>query len=147
MKAITIKQPWVDLILREGKDIENRTWYTKYRGPILIHSSKKGFRMSNPNSVLTLDQYNSVRDIPNLICNPGAEGSICGMATIVDCIKDSKSVWAESGCYHWVLENPVELMTPVYWKGGLSLWNVDERELCESLRGADWSTVYNYFKL
>jgi hypothetical protein len=26
MKAMSIKQPWVHVILHKGKDIENRTW-------------------------------------------------------------------------------------------------------------------------
>lgn len=40
--AISIKQPWVEMILnpRIGKDIENRLWNTRYRGPLLIHASK-----------------------------------------------------------------------------------------------------------
>lgn len=41
MKAISIKQPWAWLILNAGKNIENRTWNTKYRGPLLIHASKE----------------------------------------------------------------------------------------------------------
>ena len=40
MKALTIKQPWAYLIIHGGKDIENRTWRTKYRGRILIHAAK-----------------------------------------------------------------------------------------------------------
>lgn len=38
MKVLSIKPPWADLILDGIKDIENRTWKTSYRGPLLIHS-------------------------------------------------------------------------------------------------------------
>jgi hypothetical protein len=38
--ALSIRQPWAWLILHAGKDIENRDWPTKYRGPFLIHASK-----------------------------------------------------------------------------------------------------------
>lgn len=38
MKALSIRPPWADLILSGQKDIENRTWRTNYRGPLLIHS-------------------------------------------------------------------------------------------------------------
>ena len=38
MKAITIKQPWAWAIIFAGKDIENRTWHTHDRGPLLIHA-------------------------------------------------------------------------------------------------------------
>jgi hypothetical protein len=40
MKVLTIKNPWAYLIVYCGKDIENRTWETKYRGPLLIHASR-----------------------------------------------------------------------------------------------------------
>lgn len=41
IKAISIKQPWANLIASGKKTIETRTWKTSYRGPILIVSSKK----------------------------------------------------------------------------------------------------------
>jgi len=40
MKALSIKQPWANLIAAGEKTIETRTWATDYRGPILIVSSK-----------------------------------------------------------------------------------------------------------
>ncbi len=39
MKAISIRQPWAWLIVNDFKDIENRSWDTKYRGLVLIHAS------------------------------------------------------------------------------------------------------------
>jgi hypothetical protein len=39
MKIITIRQPWAHLIVNGSKNIENRTWPTSYRGPVLIHAS------------------------------------------------------------------------------------------------------------
>lgn len=41
IKAISIKQPWVDLIISGKKTIETRKWKTSYRGPLLLVSSKK----------------------------------------------------------------------------------------------------------
>ena len=40
MKALSIKQPWAELILQGKKKIELRKWNTKFRGEFLIHSSK-----------------------------------------------------------------------------------------------------------
>ena len=40
MLALSIRQPWASLILKAGKNIENRDWPTKYRGRILIHAAK-----------------------------------------------------------------------------------------------------------
>src|SRR6266576_2450647 len=40
MKALSIKQPWANLIASGQKTIETREWATTYRGPILLVSSK-----------------------------------------------------------------------------------------------------------
>ena len=39
MKALSLTQPWADVILEQGKRVENRTAWTacNYRGPILLH--------------------------------------------------------------------------------------------------------------
>jgi hypothetical protein len=39
MRALTIRQPWAWLIVHGHKDLENRTWCTSYRGPLLIHAA------------------------------------------------------------------------------------------------------------
>lgn len=39
MKCISIRQPWAYAIIYCGKNIENRSWSTSYRGPLLIHAS------------------------------------------------------------------------------------------------------------
>lgn len=40
MKALSIRQPWAWAILHTGKSVENRDWYTEYRGRVLLHASK-----------------------------------------------------------------------------------------------------------
>ena len=41
MKALSIKQPFAELILQGRKKIELRNWNTKFRGKFLIHSPLK----------------------------------------------------------------------------------------------------------
>jgi hypothetical protein len=53
VKALSIRQPWAWLIVTGYKDIENRSWRTNYRGPLLIHAG----RAIDPTS---LDQIKSV---------------------------------------------------------------------------------------
>jgi hypothetical protein len=43
MRAICIRQPWAHFIVKGFKDIENRSWKTNYRGPILIHAGETEF--------------------------------------------------------------------------------------------------------
>ncbi|MCT7962339.1 ASCH domain-containing protein [Laspinema sp. D1] len=37
-KALTLKQPWAWAVAHLGKNIENRSWPTKYRGELYIHA-------------------------------------------------------------------------------------------------------------
>ena len=41
MKALSVKQPWANMIASGEKTIETRTWMTSYRGQVLIVSSKQ----------------------------------------------------------------------------------------------------------
>jgi hypothetical protein len=40
--SLSIRQPWAWLIVQGHKPIENRTWPTTYRGPLLIHAGVIG---------------------------------------------------------------------------------------------------------
>lgn len=40
MKALTLKDPWAQLVAEGVKTFETRSWGTKYRGPLALHSSK-----------------------------------------------------------------------------------------------------------
>jgi hypothetical protein len=39
LPAISVKQHWASMIASGEKSIETRTWYTQYRGPLVICSS------------------------------------------------------------------------------------------------------------
>lgn len=123
MKALTIKQPWADLIIAGVKDIENRTWKTSYRGRILIHASKV------PCSRGDLDAYPLPALSKNINLNeyaPGqfTNGAIIGSIELVDCVMNHPSEWAEKGVYNWVLANPVKFEKPILnVKGMLALWD------------------------
>jgi hypothetical protein len=38
MKVLTVRQPWASLIVAGIKNVENRSWRTKYRGKLGIHA-------------------------------------------------------------------------------------------------------------
>ena len=120
MKVLTIKNPWAYLIMYgfdfgsaigfKIKDIENRTWYTPYRGPLLIHCSK------------SLDAHFPREDLPAGVHWQDYNGRIIGQVSLTDCIKDSKSLWAEKGLWHWVLKDPCPLKETIPARGALGLW-------------------------
>ena len=104
IKTLTIRNPWAQHIIRNGKDVENRTWHTSYRGPLLIHCSRKP---EAPES-----------------------GMIIGIVDLVDCLppgnnRTAGNRWAELGYYHWILKNPREFATKIQSRGRLSLWEYE----------------------
>lgn len=40
IRCLTVRQPWASAIFLCGKDVENRTGTTNYRGPLAIHAGK-----------------------------------------------------------------------------------------------------------
>jgi len=40
MKALSLKQPWAELVVSGKKTIEVRKWNSKFRGEFLVHASK-----------------------------------------------------------------------------------------------------------
>jgi hypothetical protein len=113
MKVLTVRQPWASLIIAGRKDVESRTRYTYHRGRLAIHAG------------LQIDPE-GVRAHPHLARQLEVErwrGFILGTVTLVDCIDDSSSEWANPGAWHWLLSNPRPYARPVPAKGKLGLWN------------------------
>ncbi len=123
MKALTIKQPWAQLIIEGYKKYEFRSWKTKYRGIILIHAGM----------TLEKDMVSRFKDY-NISYTKGA---IIGEATLEDCIlvdekfnEELRSidpiVYGRSNhveTYAWKLTNIVKYEKPTEIKGQLGLWN------------------------
>jgi len=110
MRALTIRQPWASLIICGEKDVENRTWTTRYRGLLAIHAGQRFDRDLQPwqrNIVARID------DLPR--------GAIIGVVQLMDVVRDSSSRWAEPQSYHWVLSEPRPI-EPVPMRGRLGLW-------------------------
>ena len=40
MKVLSVRQPWAWAIIHGGKDVENRNWYTSFRGTLAIHAER-----------------------------------------------------------------------------------------------------------
>ena len=128
MRVLTIKNPWATLIVNNYKEYEFRSWKTKYRGKILIHSSQN----LEKNMLDRFKDYNL-----NYI-----NGAIIGEAILTDCIlvdeefntelrKLNPVVYGRSNHvenYAWKLENIKMYDDPIYIKGKLGLWNYEGEE-------------------
>lgn len=102
-KALSLKQPWANMIASGEKTIETRRWPTEYRGPLLIVSSK------SPN-------------IPPIGC-------AVALATLRDCRRMTKADEGAARCqlyagaYAWVLQD-IRPLKPFPVRGQLGIYDV-----------------------
>src|SRR6266446_7969524 len=111
MKILSIRQPWASLIVSGAKDVENRTWPTRYRGPVLVHASRRADDVTSGD----IERRFGMHSPPELPL-----GGIVGMTNIVDCVKPHASRWYASSHWAFVLANSRPLPF-VKWKGALLL--------------------------
>lgn len=107
MKALTVRQPWASHLVHSGKDVENRTWPTYYRGPLVIHAGQRVDEAAPP------------------FDGPLPRGALIGVVDLVDVVGDHPSPWAEPGQWHWVLANPRPFPRPISYRGRLGLFELD----------------------
>lgn len=91
---------------------------------MLIHASGKPLKYDNfYDSILTNDQILALPE--NKLWNDFnfLVGAIIGSVVIADCVKNHPSVWAEKGCWNWVLKDAILFDKPIEGvKGKLSFW-------------------------
>jgi hypothetical protein len=97
VKILSIRQPWASLITHGLKDVENRTWSTKYRGLVLIHASQNEDKISSDE----LQRRFGV-NAPKL----RPTGGVIGVVDIVDCVDHHDSKWFDGDRFGFVLKNP-----------------------------------------
>ena len=125
MKTLSIKQPWAWAIIHGGKDVENRTWTTNYRGPLLIHASKTfdnaGYNWLVENAICNEKIHLCIDDVPS---QEGFQmGGIIGMVNLKKMVRSTDySPWM-FGPWGWVLESPKPTEFIPY-KGRLGLFDV-----------------------
>ena len=107
LRAISIRQPFSELILQGKKKLEYRTIRTNIRERVYIYASFK----ERPDE----DQWRKAKKKPGTL----PLGLIVGTVEITDCIKE------KSGGYAYVLKNPKRLNkllkpknqpSPVFWR-------------------------------
>ena len=123
MRALTIRQPWAAAITFADKRVENRTWPTTYRGPVLIHAGKTVDRRHGPMVAAV------VRGLQLDL------GAVLAVARITGCHEDDGECtpWSASGQFHHVLDEVTALPLPIPWKGAQGLW-VPPTELMDMVR-------------
>jgi len=106
MKALSVKQPWANMIAWRQKTIETRTWSTEYRGDLLIVSSRK----------------------PDI----APAGCAVALVELVECRPMTKADEFEAeyklydGAWAWMLQN-IRRIRPIPIRGSLGIYDVDLR--------------------
>lgn len=144
MKAISLLQPWAQLIMMGEKKVETRSWDTKYRGPILIHasrSSKEAQELCDKSPFAAYIKHWSDLKFGFILgwCEIRGTGLTDSMAAEIMHKKnfpagtfgDDEIHFGDysPGRYAWLLKDAVKFETPIPWKGSLGLWNFPDQEL------------------
>jgi hypothetical protein len=151
MKCLSVKPPW-SILLFGPKDVENRTWRTKYRGPLLIHSSKTFFKTEmeaaynrigaiSPAALHSLGPLHHWTDVGSTK-NNHLRGVILGRVDLVGCAWGHTSPWYEGKSvrtkkgvrdnYAWIFANHVRFKEPIPFKGAQGLFNVPDELIREA---------------
>lgn len=124
--ALSIRQPWAWCILHADKDIENRSWPTRFRGPVAVHAARGMTRAEYEDCLATVHAISLAYPFPAGLTMPAPHelelGGIVGTVEIVDCVRKSASPWF-FGQYGFVLRNakPVDFI-PVRGALGFFEW-------------------------
>ena len=112
MKALSLKQPWADLIVQGKKIIETRKWRTNFRGEFYIHASKS-FDKKNCESFG--------------IKNP-VTGALIGKVELVN-DEDYRKHFAKNFVRYGYLLRNIKRINPVPYKGKLNFFEVKTKHL------------------
>lgn len=125
MRAITVLEPWASGLVYGTKRIENRTWWTSHRGPLVIHAgqSRRLTDGADPCGDLIQRLLPGLRSFADL-----RYGRLLGVVDLVDCVlvDDLPGVsWVE-GPWCWVLKNLRAFPSPIPFRGRRRLFDVPD---------------------
>lgn len=140
MRAISLRQPWAQLIAHGAKRYETRSWMTRQRGPLAIHASLEFSTAAR--AMCRREPFSSALcgedDLPL-----GCVVALCDLAAVFPTSPADASLfpvedWTERertfgdftpGRWAWQLDNIRALEVPIPVRGSLGLWHWDEAAL------------------
>ena len=138
--VLSIRQPWAWAIVNGWKPVENRTWYSGYRGPLLIHAGKREERgdigyvctmvaqqTGEPLEALT-DRYRQEAQLGSIVGECSMIGCADSLMEAVEKAPPEQQVSMQrwwQGPYGFVLVNAKAWDNPAPLKGRLGIWYED----------------------
>ena len=114
--CLSIQQPWAWLIIEGHKPIENRNWYTPFRGKFYVHASKRfneeayyWVKSNFPISLPRMDEFE--------------RGVVLGSVDLTKVISHSNNPWF-SGRFGFVLIDPKKV-DPFPARGQLGFFKLE----------------------
>lgn len=133
VKAITIWQPWAQLVITGAKRVETRGHNTNVRERIAIHAAKQdhaGILLHIPAEELAFFQATGVTSIPE-----PPTGAVLGTIQLANCVPIEELYGTEydtpqerafgdwsHGRYGWIMQQPERFTRPVPAKGAQGFW-------------------------
>ena len=105
MRALSIRQPWAELIMRRLKTVEYRSRFTRIRGRVYVYASLGGPKNLDPDTERFCKKKYGVVFLPNgraahcLDYDRLPRGVLVGTVEVVDC-------QGEDGKFEWHLRKP-----------------------------------------
>lgn len=134
MQAVTFRQPWAAAVAHFGKDVDNRSWKTSYRGLLAVHV---GTRRPAGRDMAELAELIATRAgvATSQVLDAAVAGtSVIAVASLADVCAATREhgdgrcvcgVWAQPGAFHLRLADVRPLAEPVPVTGaagGQTLW-------------------------
>lgn len=121
MKALSLKQPWAELVVSGKKKIEIRKWNTHFRGEFMVHASKTP-------DISAMKKFGF--DLLPL-------GVILGKAKLIDVkhYENDKEFLMDAGLhlassdwgnFGFVLQDVERFKEPIKAKGSLNFWEFED---------------------
>lgn len=134
MKAISLQNPWAQLVVSGFKTVEAKTWTTDYRGELLICSKARSDKSLEK---AVLDVIEEETDLAFEQSEFFVNGAVLGKVQLVDIRPltedDLEESWmdpaeleaAETPLYAWVFDNAEPIAEPIEVKGKPRLFDVE----------------------
>jgi len=149
MKVLTLKQPWASYVMELLKLFETRSWMTKHRGDLLIHSSATFSRLDIGIYLKHREQFPAIRQALNADPRTFPTGKILGKVKLVDIFStaDNERQFYKylpkerhiqeynvgdfsAGRFGWVLQDVQKLDNPIPALGNRLLWDFPFCKVC-----------------
>ncbi len=128
MKALSIRQPWTELILQGRKTIELRTFNTPYRGTLLLHAAQR----------MKMEACQTYALNPDTL----ARGALVGQVELVAVLELDETQyealreehlcptqWTGEKLYAWQFRHPTRLPHEIAMHGKQGLFSVEENSM------------------